>query len=207
MRTCTTAMPIPMLRVTVIPATTMSARRLSTTLSANCGSARAGIKAEATAIKAEAKATANASSSRVEDGEDGDEAARGAATRSAAASRCALSRTRVAFVPRRTAGTACLAFCLPTGWDCEGRGVARTVVGVRLGSVAGEGGGDDGAGGSGATGCGCACGCGGGGGGGGLRSALVVGGGSGFGTVVGGGSGLGIVVVVWAAAREPLTKT
>src|SRR2546423_777046 len=102
---------------------------------------------------------------------------------------------------------ACLAFCLPTGSDCEGRGVARPVVGTRLGSAGGEGGGDDCAGDGGETACGCGCGCGGGGGGGGVLCTLVVGGGSGLGTVVGGGSGLGIVVVVWAAAREPLTKS
>src|SRR5437868_2501118 len=62
---------------------------------------------------------------------------------------------------------ACLAFCLPTGWDCEGRGVARPVVGTRLGSAGGGGGGDDCAGDGGETACGCGCVCGGGGGGGG----------------------------------------
>src|SRR4051812_13599897 len=103
---------------------------------------------------------------------------------------------------------ACLAFCLPTGSDCEGRGVARPVVGTRLGGAGGEGGGDDCAGEGGETACGCGWGCGGGGGGGGGGGVLcprVVGGGSGLGPVVGGGPGLGIVVVIWAAACEPLT--
>lgn len=200
MRTSATSRPRPMPSGPTIPTRTTSARRSSTRLDTNRGSAQAGTSATASAISGRVMAIAK----NTMNWDDGDEAAGAAAARTAAASLSA--RTSVGF--RLGAGIPNgLTRCLATGFSGRrtdlGGWAGADAAGARFGRAGGGGGGGCGGagGGGGATGCGCSggCGCRAGGagtvGGGTARCALVVGGGSGFG-----------IVVASAAARDPLTK-